>query len=702
MKLRSYICGDWFEAKDGFVDVRSAVDGRAVAQVSSSGVDFGAALEYARRVGGPALRELTLHDRADMIKRLALHLSDRKHPFCELSYDTGATQKDCFFDIDGGILTLFSFASKARCELPNARIALDGPIEPLSRGGTFAGRHILTSLQGVAIHINAFNFPCWGMLEKLAPSIIAGVPLVVKPATQSAYVAHAVFEEIVRSGIFPAGSLQFVAGSLGDTLERLTGQDLVSFTGSRSTSLQLQAIPAIRENAVRFIAEQDSLNAAILGPDAGPGSPEFDLFVKEVVRELTAKTGQRCTCIRRALAPRAIIDDVQRAVSGRLGEVVIGDPREEGVTMGALISLGQREEVRANVAHLAKEAAIVYGDPFHVRTVGGNTGNGAFISPIVLRCDAPLAAKDVHRVEAFGPVTTLMPYDGIAQAVAIANRGEGSLVASVFSYDANAVDEIVRGIAAFHGRILVVDRDCAKEQTGHGSPLAPLVHGGPGRAGGGEEMGGIRGVFHYMQRTAVQGSPSRLATVTGQWNPGAAETPSARHPFEVPYDALTIGETFRTGGREITLEDIERFAALTGDEFYAHMNEAAAKASPFFEGRVAHGYLLLAFAAGLFVKPELGPVLANYGLDDLRFLKPVYPGDTLRVRLVVKEKRPRKPEYGEVRWSVTLFNQNDAVVAQYDLLTMNATTEHVPVLREAIQAGSGGPRGGTRGGAQRS
>jgi oxepin-CoA hydrolase / 3-oxo-5,6-dehydrosuberyl-CoA semialdehyde dehydrogenase len=682
VKLSSYICGSWFEANHGFVDVRSAIDGRLVAQVSSEGIDFAAALDYARGVGGPGLRKLTFHQRAEMIKRLALHLSESKARLYELSYDTGATKKDCFYDVDGGIMTLFSFASKARRELPDARIATDGPLEPLSKGGTFVGRHILTPLHGVAIHINAFNFPCWGMLEKLAPAIIAGVPVLVKPATQSAYVARAVFDEIVRSGIFPEGSVQFVAGSLGDALERLTGQDVVSFTGSRSTSLRLQSLPAIRENAVRFIAEQDSLNAAILGRDAVPGTPEFDLFVKEIVRELTAKAGQRCTCIRRAIVPRAALDEVQRALTDRLARVVIGDPHDEAVTMGALISLAQRDEVRARVADLATEATIVYGDPVRVDIVGNGT-RGAFMSPIVLRCDAPLGARKPHDVEAFGPVTTLMPYENVAEAIAIANRGEGSLVASIFSYDAAAIGEIVLGIGAYHGRILVVDRECAKEQTGHGSPLAPLVHGGPGRAGGGEEMGGVRGVFHYMQRSALQGSPTRLATITEEWNPGAAEEAAQRHPFDVPFEELRFGETFSTGAREVTLADIEHFASFTGDRFYAHMEEAAAKASPFFNGRVAHGYLLLSFAAGLFVKPDLGPVLANYGLDNLRFLKPVYPGDTLRVRLTVKAKRPRKPEYGEVRWSVTLFNQDDEVVAQYDLLTMNATREHLPTPVES-------------------
>ncbi len=681
MNVRSYVKDTWFEAREGFVDVCSAVDGRVVARVSSNGIDFTAVLDHARTGGGPALRRLTFHERADMIKRLALYLNDRKQRLYELSYDTGATAKDAFVDVDGGIMTLFSFASKARRELPNARVALDGAIEPLSKAGTFAGRHILTPLQGVAVHINAYNFPCWGMLEKLAPAIIAGVPVIEKPATPSAYVAQALFEEIVASEIFPKGSIQFVAGSLGDMLDHLNGQDAVSFTGSRSTSVALQEKPAIVLNAVRFVAERDSLNAAILGPDSGPGTPEFDLFVKEIVREVTTKAGQRCTCIRRAVVPVAWIDDVERALVSRLERVVVGNPRSEGVTMGALVSTAQRDDVRARIAELQREAAVVYGDPAHVEAVGADDTAGAFMSPVVLRCDRPLEADRVHSVEAFGPVTTIMPYQSIDDAVAIANRGEGSLVASVFGYDARSVDEIVLGIAPFHGRVLVVDRDCAKEQTGHGSPLAPLVHGGPGRAGGGEEMGGVRGIFHYMQRTAVQGSPGRIATISGQWNPGAKERVLARHPFEIAFEDLQPGDTFYTPAREVTLEDVEHFARFTGDAFYAHMDDAAAKASPFFDGRVAHGYLVLSFAAGLFVRPELGPVLANYGLEGLRFLQPVYPGDTMHVRLAVKEKAPRKPEYGEVRWSVTIFNQNDVVVAQYDLLTMNATQAHVPVLR---------------------
>ena len=681
LKLRSYVEGAWSEAPGGFTEVRSAVDGGTVALVSSQGIDFQRVLDYARGAGGPALRALTFHQRADLIKRLAAYLNERKERFYDLSFQTGATRKDSWTDIDGGIITLFSFASKARRELPDAHVALDGALEPLSKGGTFAGQHIMTPLRGAAVHINAYNFPCWGMLEKLAPAIIAGVPAIVKPATQSAYVAAAVFEEIVASEILPEGSVQFIAGGLGDLLERLTGQDVVSFTGSAHTAMKLQQIPAIARNSVRFIAERDSLNAAILGSDVGPNDPEFDLFVKEVAREITTKAGQRCTCIRRAIVPRALLDRVQSALAARLDRAVLGDPRAENVTMGALVSTGQRDDVLAAVRELAQEASIVYGDPSATPNVAGaGSRAGAFMLPVVLRCDHPLRAQRIHSVEAFGPVTTLMPYDTLDEAIEIANRGEGSLVASIFSYDGGVADALVLGIAPFHGRVLVVDRDDAKEQTGHGSPLAPLVHGGPGRAGGGEEMGGVRGVYHYMQRTAVQGTPERIATVSGVWNAGAAETTATTHPFERAFEDLRVGETFYTPSREITLDDIERFAAFTGDAFYAHMDEAAAKASPFFDGRVAHGYLVLSFAAGLFVRPELGPVLANYGLESLRFLKPVYPGDAVRVRLTVKEKRPRKPEYGEVRWSVTVFNQHDEVAATYDLLTMNATKAHVPSL----------------------
>lgn len=671
--LESFTGGHWFAGTGDRVDVRSAVDGRVIARVSSEGVDFGAAVRFAREVGGPALRAFTFHARAALLKDIASYLQQHKAELYDVSFDTGATLRDHSVDVDGGIGTLFSYASKARRELPDERFVLDGGLEPLGKRGTFVARHILTSLHGVAVHINAYNFPVWGMLEKLAPALLAGMPAIVKPATASAYVASAAFRLIVDSGILPEGAVQFVAGSTGDLLEHLGGQDVVSFTGSLETSLRLRAHRVVAEKAVRFIAERDSLNAAVLGPDAAPGTPEFDLFVKEVVREMTVKAGQKCTAIRRAVVPRAWYAAARDAIAEKLSAVVVGDPRLERVRMGPLVSRAQREDVRARVAELCGEATLLFGDPGHCDVAGADAENGAFMSPLLLGCEYPLRAEKIHSVEAFGPVCTLMAYDDVADAVDIVRRGEGSLVASIFSYDAESANELTLGIAPFHGRIIAIDRDCAGESTGHGSPLPPLVHGGPGRAGGGEELGGMRGVLHYMQRTAVQGSPERLASLTRAWNRGAAEVEREEHPFRVRYDDLAIGQTLHTQARAITLDDIEHFAHFTGDTFYAHMDEAAAKANPFFPGRVAHGYLILSFAAGLFVDPSPGPVLANYGLDNLRFFKPVQPGDAIAVRLTVKQKTPRKAEYGEVRWDVEVMNQTGEIVAAYELLTLNET-----------------------------
>jgi len=673
VKLPSYACGRWYEAKGGWTDIRGAVDGRVVAQASSAGLDFGAMTRYARAVGGPKLRALTFHERAAMLKTLATYLNDRKAAFYDLSYDTGATKRDHAFDIDGGIATLFAYASRAKKELPDERFVLDGDIELVGKKGTFVARHIMSPLQGVAVFINAYNFPCWGMLEKLAPAFVAGVPCIVKPATATAYVTHAVFAAIVESGILPEGAVQLVVGGAGDLLDHLEGQDVLSFTGSLETSLKLRDHPVVAEKAVRFVAERDSLNAAVLGPDAAPGTPEFDLFVREVVREMTTKAGQKCTAIRRAFVPRAFYAAAADALREKLAAIVVGDPRLENVKMGALAGLGQRDEVRANVATLLTEAVTLFGDPAHVEVEGASEESGAFMSPLLLGCERPAQATAVHEVEAFGPVATLMPYDSVAEAIALVRRGGGSLAASVYSYDPQAANELILGIASSHGRVIAIDRDDAGEQTGHGSPLPALIHGGPGRAGGSEELGGVRGVFHYMQRTAIQGSPARLASLLNAWSRGAAEVHTDAHPFRHRYDELVLGETIRTGTRTITLEDIEHFARFTGDTFYAHMDEEAAKANPFFPGRVAHGYLLLSFAAGLFVEPAPGPVLANYGLDNLRFFKPVVPGDTIEVRLTVKQKAPRKPEYGEVRWDVEITNQNGETVASYELLTMNAT-----------------------------
>ncbi|TSD89961.1 phenylacetic acid degradation bifunctional protein PaaZ [Mycobacterium sp. KBS0706] len=666
--LQSYAEDHWVAATEGLTDIASAIDGRVVARLSSRGLDFAAMVRHAREVGGPALRRLTFHQRADLLKALALYLSERKEPLYALAADTGATKRDNLIDIDGGLGTIFAYASRGRRELPSERFLLEDGVERLSKGGGFIGVHVLTPLTGVAVHINAFNFPCWGLLEKLAPAILAGMPVITKPASATAYVAEALVKLITESGILPAGSLQFIAGGTGDLLDHLTGQDLVAFTGSIETSEKLRNHPAISRNAVRFVAERDSLNAAVLGSDAVSGTPEFDLFVKEVVREMTAKAGQKCTAIRRILVPRALERDVIAALTQKLSGLAIGDPRQEGTRMGPLVSLAQRDDVRARIAELTAEAEIVVGDPANDGAPGG-----AFLAPVLLRCADPATARKVHVVEAFGPVATVIAYDGLDQAVELVRRGEGSLVASVFTHDDAVSDALVFGLAPFHGRILVVDRDCAGESTGHGSPLPGLVHGGPGRAGGGEELGGIRGVHHYLQRTALQGSPARLSALTRTWLHGAPAPVPATHPFRRNYEELAVGETVETAARTITLADIEHFAEFTGDAFYAHMDEDAAKANPFFPGRVAHGYLILSFAAGLFVDPAPGPLLANYGLDNLRFLKPVSPGDSIRVRLTVKRKTAaRMPEYGEVRWDVEVFNQADETVARYDLLTMSA------------------------------
>ncbi|OWJ68061.1 phenylacetic acid degradation bifunctional protein PaaZ [Inquilinus limosus] len=666
--LQSYAEDRWVAATEELADIASAIDGRVVARLSSRGLNFAAMVRHAREVGGPALRRLTFHQRADLLKALALYLSERKEPLYALAADTGATKRDNLIDIDGGLGTLFAYASRGRRELPSERFILEDGVERLSKGGSFVGVHVLTPLTGVAVHINAFNFPCWGLLEKLAPAILAGVPVISKPASATAYVAEALVRLITDSGILPAGALQFVAGGTGDLLDHLTGQDLVAFTGSIETSEKLRNHPAISRNAVRFVAERDSLNAAMLGPDAMPGTPEFDLFIKEVVREMTAKAGQKCTAIRRILVPRALERDVIAALGQKLSGLVLGDPRQESTRMGPLVSLAQRDDVRARIADLSTEAEIVVGDPANDGAPGG-----AFLAPVLLRCVDPATARKVHVVEAFGPVATVIAYDGLDQAVELVRRGEGSLVASVFTHDDTIADALVFGLAPFHGRILIVDRDCAGESTGHGSPLPGLVHGGPGRAGGGEELGGIRGVHHYLQRTALQGSPARLSALTRTWLQGAPAPVPATHPFRRNYEELAVGETVETPARTITIADIEHFADFTGDAFYAHMDEEAAKANPFFPGRVAHGYLILSFAAGLFVDPAPGPLLANYGLDNLRFLKPVSPGDSIRVRLTVKRKTAaRMPEYGEVRWDVEVFNQADETVARYDLLTMSA------------------------------
>jgi oxepin-CoA hydrolase/3-oxo-5,6-dehydrosuberyl-CoA semialdehyde dehydrogenase len=669
--LRSYVAGSWFTPTDDGVPLRDAVTGGEITRISSAGVDMAGALDYGRRVGGPALRELTFHQRAALLKALASQLSEHRDELYTLSARTGATLGDSKFDVDGGIGVLFSYGSKGRRELPNDTVYVEGEVESLGKGGTFLGQHVLVPRRGVAVQINAFNFPVWGPMEKLAPAFLAGAPTLIKPASQTAYLTSRLVELIIDSGLLPEGSLQLVCGSAGDLLDHLTEQDFVAFTGSASTAQRLRAHPTIVGHAVRFNAEADSLNCSILGPDAVPDSAEFDLFVKQLVAEMTVKAGQKCTAIRRALVPASLMDAVAEAATARLARVTVGNPANPEVRMGALASLEQRDEVRRSLKALLDASRPVFGDPEQVEVVDADPERGAFISPVLLRTD-DAARAEPHEVEAFGPVSTLIPYTSADEAIALAARGAGSLVGSIVTADADFARDVVLGIAPWHGRLLVLDRDDAGESTGHGSPLPMLVHGGPGRAGGGEEMGGIRGVLHHMQRTALQASPRVLSRVTNRWVAGAPRSEGV-HPFRKSLGELRIGDTVVAGPRQVTLEDIEHFAEFTGDTFYAHMDEEAARANPFFDGRVAHGYLIVSFAAGLFVQPDPGPVLANYGLENLRFLTPVNPGDSLTVTLTAKQITPRvDADYGEVRWDADVSNQNGESVAKYDVLTLVA------------------------------
>jgi oxepin-CoA hydrolase / 3-oxo-5,6-dehydrosuberyl-CoA semialdehyde dehydrogenase len=671
MQLQSYAAGKWRAGSGSGAALRDATTGEVVAHASAEGLDAAAMLTWAREVGGPNLRRLTFHERAALLKAVAKDLSEHKEEYYPVSFATGATRGDSWIDIDGGISTLFVYASKGTRELPNSRVYLDGGVEALSKTGTFVGQHLCVPLEGAAVHINAFNFPVWGMLEKLAPTLLAGVPAIVKPATQTSYLTERVFRRILESGILPEGAVQLICGGVGDLFEHLSCQDVVSFTGSASTALKLRQHPTVMANSVRFTAETDSLNSSILGPDAVPGAPELDLYVREVVREMTVKAGQKCTAIRKAIVPQARAAEVIDALRAALGKVVVGDPRLEQVRMGPVASLSQRREVTEQLAKLRQEAEVVAGGDGKPQPLGADPERGAFIAPTLLYCRDAGRARAIHSVEAFGPVCTVVPYRDTDEAIALARRGGGSLAGSVFTADDAAAAQLVLGLAPYHGRIVVVNRHCAKESTGHGSPLPHLVHGGPGRAGGGEEMGGIRGVMHYLQRTAVQGTPDVITAASGRWIRGARELDPGVHPFRKPFGSLAIGDTFHSAEREVTVDDIERFAALSGDRFYAHMDEAEAKRNPLFGGRVAHGYFLVAAAAGLFVDAPYGPVLANYGLDNLRFVKPVKPGDRIRVRLTAKEKSLRASlGYGEVRWDTAITNQNGEPVANYDVLTM--------------------------------
>lgn len=673
-QLQSFAKGQWHTANEGFKPCFNAVNGKEIYQISSAGLDFSGMLNYARDKGGPALRAMTFHERALMLKELALYLLERKKSFYELSYMTGATKLDSWIDIEGGIGTLFVYSGKGRRELPDHNVFVDGNLEMLSPNDQFIGQHICTSLQGAAVHINAFNFPCWGMLEKLAPTLLAGVPAIVKPASDTAFLTEHMFRAMITSGILPDGAIQLVCGSTGPLLEMLECQDSVAFTGSANTGQYLKSFKNITENSVRFTMEADSLNCSILTPDTKVDSPEFDFYVKEVVKEMTVKCGQKCTAIRRAIVPRALMTPLSEAISERLARIAIGDPQAEGVKMGSLASESQRTEVRERVEELSKYSQLIYGDTHQVETIAADANAGAFINPILMACEQPMQHTQVHDIEAFGPVSTLMPYDTLDEAAELANMGQGSLVGSIFGYDDDAVSELVMKSASFHGRMVLINRDNAKISTGHGSPLPHMTHGGPGRAGGGEEMGGIRGVMHYMQRTALQGTPTTISKICNKFIGNAKQTSAEKHPFRLHFEELKIGQTLISEPRTITMEDIEEFAGLSGDHFYAHMDEESASANPFFDGRVAHGYFIVSMAAGLFVEPSPGPVLANYGIDDLRFTEPVYPGDDLTVRLTCKQKSYRRGKgYGEVRWDIAITNQNDEVVAQYDILTMVAS-----------------------------
>ncbi|MFM9027006.1 MAG: phenylacetic acid degradation bifunctional protein PaaZ [Bacteroidota bacterium] len=675
-RLQNYALGHWIEGTGTGTALYHAVTGEEIYRAGSDGLDFRAMMEYGRSTGGAKLRKMSFHDRARMLKALGLYLNDRKKDFYAVSAATGATKSDSWIDIDGGIGTMLVFASKGRRELPDQPFLVDGNMEMISKNGSFVGHHICVPLEGIAVHINAFNFPVWGMMEKIAVNLLAGVPCIVKPATATSYLTEHVAREIIRSGILPEGSLQLVCGGVGDLFDHLTCQDVVTFTGSASTGKMLKKHPSILEHSVRFNMEADSLNCCILGPDAEPGTEEFNLFIKEVSREMTSKAGQKCTAIRRAIVPTHLTEPVIRALSERLKGNVIGDPAVEGVRMGPLASLGQVKDVKEKVRELLTCSELVYGDLENVEVVGADSKRGAFISSLLLYCNEPFKHSTPHDIEAFGPVSTIMPYKTAEEASILAKMGKGSLVGSLVTNDDRFAREVVLGSAAMHGRMLVINRHCAGESTGHGSPLAHLVHGGPGRAGGGEEMGGVRGVHHYMQRTALQGSPTTLTAIMNQYLPGAETHEDAVHPFRKYFEEIHVGDSLLTHKRTVTEADIVNFAGISGDYFYAHTDETSLEGS-IFERRVAHGYFLISAAAGLFVDPKKGPVLANYGLDNLRFVQPVYVGDTIQVRLTcmrktMKDRREGQIPQGVVEWYVEVTNQRGEKVALETVLTLVA------------------------------
>jgi oxepin-CoA hydrolase/3-oxo-5,6-dehydrosuberyl-CoA semialdehyde dehydrogenase len=674
--LQSHIAGRWVGQQPAQV-LHSAINGRPVAHTHAEAIDFAEAVAFARQRGVPALLKLDFQERAERLKALAKFLSERKEELYAVSAHTGATRNDGWIDIEGGSGTLFAYAGVGGNELPSGNVVHEGPAMPLGKKGSFSGTHILVPRRGVAVHINAFNFPVWGLLEKFAPTFLAGMPTIAKPATATSYLTEACVRLMLASGLLPEGSLQLVIGGTGDLLDRLEESDVVTFTGSADTAMKLRTNVNLLRRSIPFNAEADSLNCAILAPDVSPDDEEFDLYVKEVAREMTVKAGQKCTAIRRAIVPRKHLDAVAKKLAERLAKVVVGDPALEAVRMGALASKAQQRDVAERVAALAAGNEIVFGEGQGFKPQGDGVAEGSFFAPTLLLCARPLANDAVHDVEAFGPVSTLMPYDDLDEAVALAARGRGSLVGTLVTKDPATAAHVVPRVAALHGRVLVLDREAAVESTGHGSPLPVLKHGGPGRAGGGEELGGVRAVKHYLQRTAVQGSPTMLAAVTGEFVRGARLIETEVHPFRRHFEDLRIGESLLTHRRTVGEADIVAFGGISGDFFYMHFDEVAAAKSPFGK-RIAHGYFVLSAAAGLFVSPAQGPVLANYGLDTLRFVKPVAIGDTIQARLTAKRKIDRRKKgpdgvgQGVVAWDVEVTNQAGEVVASYDILTLVA------------------------------
>lgn len=674
MKIANYIQGQWVAHEGAGIPQYHAITGEWLSTCGSEGLDYAALLDFGRRTGGANLRKMTFQERGRMLKKLAMLLFDIREKYYPISYQTGATRADSWIDIDGGIGTLFAYASLRR-KFPDESYYVDGEAVKLSKAGTFIGHHIMVPRRGIAVHINAFNFPIWGMLEKISCNLLAGVPAIVKPAEQTSYLAQAVVKDIVDSGLLPEGALQLVCGSGVGILDPVTSQDVVTFTGSASTGKMLKSQPQILQNAVPFNMEADSLNAAVLGPDAAPGTPEFDLFIKEVRREMTAKTGQKCTAIRRVIVPEQWVEAVRDALGKQLSQTTIGDPKLENVRMGALANREQVAEVRNRVLELAGEMEIVYGDLDAYEVVGADKNQGAFFAPILFFNDQPFRKMGAHEIEAFGPVSTIMPYQTLDEAIELVQLGKGSLVTSIATNDPKAAREFTLGAAAYNGRILILNEACGRENTGHGSPLPLLVHGGPGRAGGGEELGGMRGVLHYLQRTAIQGHPSMITSVTNVYQYGAQQTEKDVHIFRKHFEELEIGETVFTHKHTVTEADIANFANVSGDNFYAHVDATSLEGTPFTQ-RVAHGYYILSKAAGMFVDPRKGPVLLNYGLDECRFVKPVYPGMTIGVRLTVKEKiaQEKRDENdvakGIVKLLVDVYDETGETVALATILTM--------------------------------